>query len=326
MNKLTVAGRAVLVAAMCVLVASLVEAQTTTTGRVEGTIVGANGSPVAGAVVKARHAATDTIYTVESNELGRYTFAALPPGTYEVTASAPSFEAAILTVHVAIASATTANFDPSTPKVRSRPVRRGLRAINFEASGRLGWTFSDGVSGDSVLAVDGNLYDRIEPVDSVSWGFTLGVLLTRRIEIEFLFDRQLSTLQVGGTNTVDVADLNIGNYHGVFSYNFGSESTPVRPYLFGGVGATTYGRLTFVGLDGQPHEVDGSARMSPTFGVGVKVYRGPVGLRLEARMTPTYIKSNAAGWWCDPYWGCYVVQDAQYSSQFQLSSGVTFRF
>jgi hypothetical protein len=324
MNRLTVAGRAVLVAAMCVLVASLVEAQTM--GRVEGNIVDAGGLPVAGATVKARHVATETVYTVESNGLGRYTFAALPPGTYEVTASAPSFEAAILTVHVALASATTANFDPSTPKTRSRPVRRGLGAINFEASGRLGWTFSDGVSGDKVLAVDGNLYDRIEPVDSVSWGFTLGGFLTRRIEIEFLFDRQLSTLQVGGTNTVDVADLNIGNYHGVFSYNFGSESTPVRPYLFGGAGATTYGRLSFVGGDGQPREVGGSARMSPTFGVGVKIYRGPVGLRLEARMTPTYIKSNAAGWWCDPYWGCYVVQDAQYSSQFQLSSGVTFRF
>ena len=323
-NRLTVAGRAVLVAAMCVLVASLVEAQTT--GRVEGNIVDTGGLPVAGATVKARHVATDTAYTVESNELGRYTFADLPPGTYEVTASAPSFEPAILTVHVALASATTANFDPSTPKVRSRPVRSGLRAIDFEASGRLGWTFSDGVSGDKVLAADGNLYNRIDPVDSVSWGFTLGVFLTRQIEIEFLFDRQLSRLQVGGTNTVDVADLNIGNYHGAFSYNFGSESTPVRPYLFGGVGATTYGSLAFVGRDGQPREIGGSVRPSPTFGGGVKIYRGPVGARLEARVTPTYVKSDAAGWWCDPYWGCYVVQNLQYSIQFQLSGGVTFRF
>ena len=128
------------------------------------------------------------------------------------------------------------------------------------------------------------------------------------------------------TPGVDVADLNIGNYHGAFSYNFGSESTPVRPYLFGGAGATTYGSLAFVGRDGQPREIGGRARLSPTFGGGVKIYRGPVGARLEARMTPTYIKSNDAGWWCDPYWGCYVVQDVQYSSQFQLSGGVTFRF
>ena len=324
MNRLTVAGRAVLVAAMCVLCASLVDAQTG--GRVEGTIVDAGGLPVKGVTVKARHVATDTVYTVQSNELGQYTFAVLPPGTYQVTAVAPSFDPAILTVQVGVGSSTTANFDPSTPKVRARPVRSGLRAIDLEVSGRLGWTFSDGVSGDSVQAADGNVYNRIDPVDSVSWGFTLGVFLTRGLELEFLFDRQLSTLQVGGTSTVDVADLSIGNYHGAFSYNFGSETRPVRPYFFAGLGATTYGSLTFVGRDGKARDIGGTSRMSSTFGGGVKVYRGPVGARLEARMTPTYVKSDAAGWWCDPYWGCYVVQDAQFSSQFQLSGGLTFRF
>jgi len=44
------------------------------------------------------------------------------------------------------------------------------------------------------------------------------------------------------------------------------------------------------------------------------------------RWTPTYIKSDAAGWWCDPYWGCYLVGNAQYSNQFDINGGVTFRF
>ena len=30
--------------------------------------------------------------------------------------------------------------------------------------------------------------------------------------------------------------------------------------------------------------------------------------------------------WCDPYWGCYTVGDAQYSNQWELSGGVTLRF
>jgi hypothetical protein len=47
---------------------------------------------------------------------------------------------------------------------------------------------------------------------------------------------------------------------------------------------------------------------------------------LEGRWTPTYIKSDAEGWWCDPYWGCYVVGDAQYSNQFELSGGIVLRF
>ena len=45
-----------------------------------------------------------------------------------------------------------------------------------------------------------------------------------------------------------------------------------------------------------------------------------VGIRLEGRWTPTYIKSDATGWWCDPYWGCYVTGDAQYSNQFELAA------
>jgi hypothetical protein len=37
-------------------------------------------------------------------------------------------------------------------------------------------------------------------------------------------------------------------------------------------------------------------------------------------------KSDAAGWWCDPYWGCYVVGNAQYSNQFEFTGGLTFKF
>jgi hypothetical protein len=32
------------------------------------------------------------------------------------------------------------------------------------------------------------------------------------------------------------------------------------------------------------------------------------------------------GWWCDPWWGCYVVGDAQYSNQFEIIGGISFRF
>ena len=51
-----------------------------------------------------------------------------------------------------------------------------------------------------------------------------------------------------------------------------------------------------------------------------------LGIRVETRWTPTYIKSNGTGWWCDPYWACYTVGSAQYSNQFELSGGITLRF
>jgi hypothetical protein len=315
------------VAAVVLLTASLVDAQTT--GLIEGTVIDARGVPVAGVAVTARHVATDTPYQVTTNELGQYRFRTLPPGTYEViTAPSATLGPGIITVQVTMGETTTANFDPSTPiaQIRDRSVFNPADA-RVEASVRLGWTFSDGVSSRlEIEAGDGNVYDRIDPADSVSWGLTLGVFLTPRLELEFLFDRQQSTLQLGGTNTIDIGDIGIGNYHGVLSYHFGDKNRPVRAYAFGGAGITTYGSVAFTGPEDEPREISGSTRFSGTMGGGVKIYRGRFGARLEGRFTPTYIRSTADGWWCDEYWGCYLLDQLHYSKQIEFSGGLTVRF
>ena len=51
-----------------------------------------------------------------------------------------------------------------------------------------------------------------------------------------------------------------------------------------------------------------------------------LGERYGVQWTPTYIKTDAEGWWCDPYWGCYLTGDPQYQNQFQFHGGVTARF
>jgi len=48
-----------------------------------------------------------------------------------------------------------------------------------------------------------------------------------------------------------------------------------------------------------------------------------VTLRLTAVMDHL---TDSAGYWCDPYWGCAVVGNAQFSNQFELSAGLTLRF
>jgi len=68
------------------------------------------------------------------------------------------------------------------------------------------------------------------------------------------------------------------------------------------------------------HGLDG-VQIAPALSGG-----GKFGIRLEGRWTPTYIKSDPEGYWCDPYWGCYTVADAEYSNQFELSGGITLRF
>ena len=111
-------------------------------------------------------------------------------------------------------------------------------------------------------------------------------------------------------------------------YNWGFSDSPVRPFFYGGLGATQYVFDDFMGFS-----VDSNTRFSSTWGAGVKIYPTPrVGLNLTGRWTPTYIKSDPAGAYCSPYWspwypgGCVLLSDPDYSNQFDLSAGVSVRF
>jgi Outer membrane protein beta-barrel domain len=201
-------------------------------------------------------------------------------------------------------------------------------AQRVEVSGLVGWTFSDGVEGDgAILAGDGNIYDAVDVKDSFSWGFDVGVNATDSVQVGFLFGQQLSTMLLKGTAERELGDLTINTYHPYVAFNFGAPDASVRPYLMVGFGATNYGRVDFRRANGEDGRTSSQTQFSTTWGAGVKVYGGaPVGFRAGIQWTPTYITSDSEGWWCDPYWGCYVVGDAKYANQFQFNGGVVFRF
>ena len=95
----------------------------------------------------------------------------------------------------------------------------------IEVSGLAGWTFSDGVTGDGVLAADGNVYNEIGPKDSFNWGLTIAYNFTDNYALEFMYDQQLSTLEVAGTRTTEIGDFKVATYHGAFVYNAGDSTT-----------------------------------------------------------------------------------------------------
>jgi len=200
-----------------------------------------------------------------------------------------------------------------------------------EASAFGGWSFADGVSGNTIAAGDGRFYDRVDPKDSGLFGFSVGLLFGEGGEAGFMYSHANSSLVFGGaplTGTPDreISGFNVTNYHGYFAYNFREVEARLRPFIYGGLGATNFGSVDF-NVAGRQGSTGGNAQFSTTWGGGVKYYpHTRVGLRLGASWTPTYIKSDAAGYWCDPYWGCYLVGDPQYSNQFHLTGGVTFRF
>jgi hypothetical protein len=198
-------------------------------------------------------------------------------------------------------------------------------AQRVEVSGFVGWSLTDGVDADSAVAIEGNIYDKVEPDDAAIYGFTVGALVGEGAEVGFRWAQQPTTLIISGTADREIGDMSITSYHGYFAYNFGEVDAPIRPFVLFGLGATNYGSVD-VTVAGVNRSVGGETQFSTTWAAGIKAHARAVGLRAAVEWTPTYIKTDSAGWWCDPYWGCYLVGNSQYSSQFQFTGGVLFRF
>jgi opacity protein-like surface antigen len=187
----------------------------------------------------------------------------------------------------------------------------------------VGYTFSEGFTIDPVV-IGGQRFTKVNPVSGYSYGVGFDVYLNENIQVGFQLGQQDSALEAKGTTKREFADLKVRNYHGIFTFNFADEDDSLRPFIFGGLGATQYAPG-----DVEGRNIEGSTKFSFTWGGGVKAYAGRnFGIKVVGRWTPTYIKSDPSGIWCSPWWpwGCYVLEETDYSNQFELAGGVIFRF
>jgi len=145
-----------------------------------------------------------------------------------------------------------------------------------------------------------------------------------------MYNRVSSKLILGGVNGTpdrELGDMAISNYHGYIDYTFAEDGHAVRPFIYAGFGATNFGSTDFTSPLLGKGTIPGHSKFSTQWGGGLKYFVTPkVAIRGAAAWIPTYIKSDSTGYWCDPFWGCYLVGDPQYANQFQFTGGVTFRF
>jgi len=207
-------------------------------------------------------------------------------------------------------------------------VAPGMSAQTVEVSASAGFTSASGVT-SSQASLLGQLYDEVTLGSGGSFTFTAGGFLSDRLEIEFLFSKQSSEFGVDGpAGDLALSELTLFNYHGNLVYHWGERDARMRPFVLGGFGATTdsFGDL-LLPATATSTGFDGSTRFSSTWGGGVKYYFSPaIGAKLMARWTPTYIKSDPAGVWCDPFYGCWSLNDPDYANQYDFSAGITARF
>ncbi len=196
----------------------------------------------------------------------------------------------------------------------------------IEISPYFGYTLSEGinVNPDTVAGI---IVDEVNPTSGISYGFMFNVNVNENMQIGFLYDTQDSNLELKGRGVIgktNVADMDVRNYHAIFTYNWGDSRDSVRPYLFGGLGATQFSPGDVMGFN-----IEGNTKFSSTWGGGVKFFASPhFAINVMGRWTPTYIKSDPGGIWCSPFWpgGCWQLSDPDYANQLQFAAGVTFAF
>jgi opacity protein-like surface antigen len=215
----------------------------------------------------------------------------------------------------------------------------------YEISTKFGYTLSEGVD-VAQLPIAGTNQEavRMSPESGFSWGLQFDYLAFDHVSFGFLWDQQYSKLVIATQDIQptppDVVSISAGdhaianmknyNYYGVVTYNLGSPDSKIRPFFFAGLGVVYYnpGELIqgTVSESGRS-EPDSVTRFSSTWGAGIKAYLSPnVGVQMGVRWTPTHVSAQPVGFFCGSEWGCSVSVTNQYSNQFVMNGGMSFRF
>ena len=195
----------------------------------------------------------------------------------------------------------------------------------FELYGQLGFTLSEGIDVNSEEGDELGV-DRLSPKSAFSYGLGGDYFLNENFTIGFNFSQEKSVLRanVADLQGVDISNMNVNNFHGLVTYNFGEEDDKMRPFVFVGLGATNYSPDTING-----YKVEGATKFSTTWGAGVKYFfKNDIGFKGGVRWTPTRINTESGGLFCSTYWpwDCWTAEHSNFSHQFEFSFGVVGRF
>src|SRR5690349_2396247 len=106
--KFRFSSRIALLLVVLSLVTHSVPAQSTTTGRLTGTVADGQGALIGGAQVVAKNSQTQTEFKAKTTDEGGWTIPSIPNGTYIVTVTAQGFKSTVIQ-NVAVETGTTAS-------------------------------------------------------------------------------------------------------------------------------------------------------------------------------------------------------------------------
>ncbi|HEV2665447.1 MAG TPA: carboxypeptidase regulatory-like domain-containing protein, partial [Blastocatellia bacterium] len=118
-------------------------AQVTTSGRLAGTVMDAQGAVVANAQVTVKNNETQTLFTATANKEGGWALPSISPGDYTVTVTAPGFKTTVVqNVKVDVGQPTTVNATLETGGVNDQVVVTGGGEVLQNASANISTTIT----------------------------------------------------------------------------------------------------------------------------------------------------------------------------------------
>jgi len=190
-------------------------------------------------------------------------------------------------------------------------------AQRVEVTGNIGYQVNGG------LDLSTSLFRRIEVGNSTNYGASVGYLFGELYGAEFQWNRtRADTIAQpqGAGSDIKVFTLNQNQYMGNFLLHFTHQDSPLRPFVFVGLGASS--------LSTNRAGVSGATRFAFSVGGGAKYnFSKHLGVRGQLKYSPTYITTTNGGYWCDPFWGgCWVVGNDHFLHELDMTGGITLRF
>ena len=157
--------------------------------------------------------------------------------------------------------------------------------------------------------------DGVEDI-TLDRGVTVGVqtayFFSPHIGLEAQWTHQTTKLSMTtATGSPDLLTTWTEEVGGNLVYQFGAAARPLRPFVFGGVGITSF----------SAPDVAAQTKFSWTVGAGVKWFPEPVlGVEVRGRYKPTELQDSSSTF-CNPFGFCQSTLN-----RFELGGGVVVRF
>ena len=167
------------------------------------------------------------------------------------------------------------------------------------------------------------LFNNLTVKNALNYGVIASYSIRSPFSVEFMWNHsQADTLAqpVGGGPNQKLFVLTTNQYLVDFLVHFKDPESRLRPFVLFGAGPAN--------LAPDRSQVNSTTRFAWVFGGGAKyTVSKHLGLRLQAKWSPTYINTTVQGVWCDPFWGgCWARTDTVFLNEFDFTGGLTFRF